>query len=359
MNKAFDEVFDDVTRFGTKVKTDEYRDSGTHIIIDQGQGQIAGYTDLEKGLFTDIPAIVFGDHTRIIKYVEKPFFLGADGVKVFRSKDDNANYKYLYYALKHVDIPNTGYNRHFKWLKASHIPYPSYTKQKQIVEVLDLVVDIMDKRRKELSALDDLAKSRFMEMFGDSPNAHYTSLKECSISISGGSTPSMEHAEFYGGDIPFVKSGDVKSDYVSSGTLWLTQCALEQTTAKYIPTGTVIVVTRSGILKHMLPVAIASNPIVINQDIKAFELKPEYNPIYIAWAIRAKSDFLLHQTRAMTVDNIESKDLYEIPIMVVSKERQEQFVTIVKHLDKSKLAIQKNLDELQLLYDSLMQEYFG
>ena len=94
--KSFDEVFVDKTKYGTKVKTDEYHQSGKHLIIDQGQTQVAGYTDLEQGLFENVPAIIFGDHTRVIKYVDEPFFLGADGVKVLRSKFEQANYKYLY-----------------------------------------------------------------------------------------------------------------------------------------------------------------------------------------------------------------------------------------------------------------------
>lgn len=71
------------------------------------------------------------------------------GVKVLRSKDNNANYKYLYYALKNAKIPNTGYNRHFKWLKEVKIKYPDREKQD------------------ELSQFDDLIKFRFVEMFYD------------------------------------------------------------------------------------------------------------------------------------------------------------------------------------------------
>ena len=165
--KSFDEIFIDKTKYGVKVQTSEYSELGEHIIIDQGQSQIAGYTDREEGLFEEVPVIVFGDHTRIIKYVDKPFFLGADGVKVLRSKDENANYKYLYYALKNAKIPNTGYNRHFKWLKNIQINYPAVEKQAEIVAILDKVSSVIGKREDELSALDDLIKARFVEMFGD------------------------------------------------------------------------------------------------------------------------------------------------------------------------------------------------
>ena len=165
--KKFNEIFIDKTKYGEKIQTSEYEKQGKHIIVDQGQAEIAGYTNREEGLFNEVPVIIFGDHTRLIKYIDEPFFLGADGVKVLRSKEKNANYKYLYYALKSAKIPNTGYNRHFKWLKDVEINYPDSVKQEKIVDILDRVSDVIEKRKAELSYLDTLIKARFVEMFGD------------------------------------------------------------------------------------------------------------------------------------------------------------------------------------------------
>ena len=145
--KYFNEIFIDKTKYGVKIQTGEYGKQGKHIIVDQGQNQIAGYTDREDGLFEEVPVIIFGDHTRVIKYIDQPFFLGADGVKVLRIKDGNTDYKYLYYALKNVKIPNTGYNRHFKWLKESKIEYPDIKEQRKIVRILDKVSDIIQNRK--------------------------------------------------------------------------------------------------------------------------------------------------------------------------------------------------------------------
>ena len=160
MQKPFDEVFEDRTKYGTKIKTDDYHNSGTHIIIDQGQEYIAGYTDLEKGLFTEVPAIIFGDHTRVLKYVDTPCFLGADGVKLLKTKDNSSDYKYLYYALCNANIPNTGYNRHFKWLKEVNIPLPNVETQHQIANTLDKVTHTIDICNAILEKLDLLVKSR-------------------------------------------------------------------------------------------------------------------------------------------------------------------------------------------------------
>ena len=135
----FTDVFEDVTKKGRKIPTGDYLEAGLHPIIDQGQSEIAGYTNETEGLFTAVPAIIFGDHTRVLKYVDTPCFLGADGVKLLKAKIPNPNYKYLYYALSSANIPNTGYNRHFKWLKEVDIPLPSEKEQQECVGVLDKI----------------------------------------------------------------------------------------------------------------------------------------------------------------------------------------------------------------------------
>ena len=163
----FSDVFNDCTSDGTKIKTEDYLQEGKYAIIDQGQKEIAGYTNREDGVYTDVPAIIFGDHTRVIKYVNQPFYLGADGVKLLKSKLSDANYKYLYYALKNYRIPNTGYNRHFKWLKQAEIEYPSKEIQNKVVIELDKITTIIQMKNNQLAELDNLIKSRFIEMFGD------------------------------------------------------------------------------------------------------------------------------------------------------------------------------------------------
>ncbi len=159
MNKLLD-IFDDVTKLGRKIPTNEYLASGDYPIIDQGQEYISGYTYETNGLYKDVPAIIFGDHTRVVKYVDTPCFLGADGVKLLKAKIDNVDTKYLYYRLCAADIPNTGYNRHFKWLKEVDISLPPLETQKQIAATLDKVIDLINKRKQQLEKLDELVKSR-------------------------------------------------------------------------------------------------------------------------------------------------------------------------------------------------------
>lgn len=160
MKVMFNDLFSDETKNGCKIKTEDYLEYGKYPIIDQGNNNIAGYTNLEEGIFYDLPVIIFGDHTRVIKYIDMPFFLGADGVKVLKSKNHNVISKYLYYYLKNAKIPNTGYNRHFKWLKELSFEIPNLDVQKEIVANLDNISYLISLRKKQIKKLDELVKSR-------------------------------------------------------------------------------------------------------------------------------------------------------------------------------------------------------
>lgn len=123
------EIFTDDTKNAKKIKKENYLKIGKYPIIDQGQSIIAGYTNEEENLYNNYPIIIFGDHTRIIKYVDKSIFIGADGVKLLKPllSKDKLSVKCVYYFLNTVELPNDGYSRHFKYFKGS---YYSSTKSR-------------------------------------------------------------------------------------------------------------------------------------------------------------------------------------------------------------------------------------
>lgn len=164
----FLDVFEDVSGGNIKTPQGEYLKEGLIPVVDQGKTLIGGFTnDFERVCKTKSPVIIFGDHTRIIKYVDFPFAMGADGVKVLKPKDD-ANAKYLFYYLSALQIPNAGYDRHFKYLKRTEIILPdSEDEQKRIAAVLDKASALREKRRAAITKLDQLLQSVFLDMFGD------------------------------------------------------------------------------------------------------------------------------------------------------------------------------------------------
>ena len=126
-----------------------------------------------------------------------------------------------------------------------------------------------------------------------------------------------------------------------------------------VPINSVIMVIRSGILKHTLPVAINAVPITVNQDLKVFIPSKRILSTFLMYQFKMLEKDILSGVRAVTADNIEFDSLKKREIIVPPMELQEQFAAFVEQTDKSKLAIQQSLDKLELLKKSLMQEYFG
>lgn len=123
-----------------KVKKEEYLETGEIPIIDQGRDFIGGYTnDIETKHTEPLPIIVFGDHTRILKYIDFPFTRGADGTQRIYPKGENLTPAYLYFALKNVELSNYAYARHFKYLKEEEILVPKI----EIVHEFDSCVSVL------------------------------------------------------------------------------------------------------------------------------------------------------------------------------------------------------------------------
>lgn len=123
-----------------QVKTADYLKEGAIPVIDQSRDFIAGYTnDPETVVNMECPVIVFGDHTRILKYIQFPFAKGADGTQLIVSNNENMPQSLLYYSLIAVDLSNYHYARHFKYLKAEGILVPS----KEIADEFDRYVTPM------------------------------------------------------------------------------------------------------------------------------------------------------------------------------------------------------------------------
>ena len=142
-----------------QVPTREYAAKGKWPIIDQGQAEVAGYTDeAPRVLDLDAPVIVFGDHTRVFKFVDYPFALGADGTKPLQATSE-FNPKYLYHALCHLDVPARGYNRHYTVLAEMAVPRPSLAEQAEIADILHAIDRKADLHRRKRAALEELFKA--------------------------------------------------------------------------------------------------------------------------------------------------------------------------------------------------------
>lgn len=369
--KSFEEVFEDKTKYGTKIKTNEYQQEGKYLIVDQGQEQVAGYTNLEEGVFEEVPAIVFGDHTRVIKYVEEPFFLGADGVKVLKCRLPNANYKYLYYTLLNAKIPNTGYNRHFKWLKEIKIAYPNTEKQTEIVCILDKVSKIIEFRQRQLKKLDELVKSRFIELFGD-PERNPKKWPVVSITeiiqgkVSNGFF-AKRNAYRTDGNVQVLGVANIVNRMYSNIEGLPRTNATQAEKEKYRVNYGDMLFCRSSLVAEgigkasIVPQDTPQNVLfechVIRLPLDLQKCVPEFVQTLSTTPYFRKQ--IIAQSKTATMTTIGQDGILKAAIILPPVELQQEFLRFVKQTDKSKFVIQQALDKAQLLFDSLMQKYFG
>ena len=365
----FTDVFEDVTKQGRKIPTSDYHETGFHPIIDQGQNAIAGYTDETDGLFTNVPAIIFGDHTRVLKYVDTPCFLGADGVKLLKAKIANPNYKYLYYALSNANIPNTGYNRHFKWLKEVKIPLPNADKQKKIVEKLDKISELIALRKEQLAKLDQLVKSRFIEQFGDpiqnTKGWKTAPLKKVTSKIGSGATPKGGKESYTSDGITLIRSMNVHDGRFEYKDLaHITDEQARQLDNVIVEPNDVFInitgasVARSCVVpQHILPARVNQHVAIVRCIIS--ELNPVFaNNMFLNSSFKGQL-LDIGESGGATRQAITKQQLETLAVILPPIELQNEFAAFVEQTDKSKLAIQQSLDKLELLKKSLMQEYFG
>ena len=146
----------------TQILTANYHKTGQIPIIDQSKTFIAGYTDDETAL-VDLgePVIVFGDHTRILKYIQFPFAKGADGTQLIVSTNKNMPQSLLYCGLVNIDLSNYHYARHFKYLKAESLIVPAVNIAKQFDRYAGNLLKRMQVLRDEISSATE-ARDRLL-----------------------------------------------------------------------------------------------------------------------------------------------------------------------------------------------------
>jgi type I restriction enzyme S subunit len=136
-----------------KILKSDYLESGEFPIVDQSTDFIGGYTNDKEAIYEELPMIVFGDHTRILKYINSPFACGADGTQLVKPKNDNVSVAYLYFELISCNLSNYHYARHFKFLKEQVIKLPSEKVMQEYKDETDKIFNLIQVLRLQNSKL--------------------------------------------------------------------------------------------------------------------------------------------------------------------------------------------------------------
>ena len=281
---------------------------------------------------------------------------------------DKCSKQFLYYALQSkVDsLIAQGTGSTFKAiskkvLEATYIPAYSSDEQEHISNTIGRVDRAVAARRNQLILLDQLVKSRFVELFGDPvSNPKDWNIeplgKRCGIIT--GNTPPRSEPENYGKYIEWIKSDNINTSFtfITKAQECLSEAGFEK--CRFVEAGSILMTCIAGSIDCIGNVAVTDRRVAFNQQINA--IVPEQDEVlYLYWLMQLSKP-MIHRTINMALKGILSKSqLSEIVFPFPPITLQEQFVAFVEQTDKSKLAVQKSLEELEILKKSLMQQYFG
>ena len=279
--------------------------------------------------------------------------------------------EYLYYVVKYMHL-----EKYFSGATIPHIYFRDYkteefnlhdkTEQREIVSTLKRIEAIISNRQEQLTRLDELIKARFVEMFGD------PKLNPCRFPCNSLSTY-----------ITFLTSGSRgwSQYFTDSGEYFITiknvkNCKITLQDVQYVTPPDNAEAKRTKVQKNDLLISItadlgrtgvvteeiANHGAYINQHLTCIRLKDEQvNPLYVAYYMESdagKEQFTAKNQSAVKA-GLNFNAINSLKLMVPPLSLQNQFATFVEEVDKSKVEVQKALDQTQLLFDSLMQQYFG
>ena len=315
---------------------------------------------------------VVKDGAGIGRIMKLPAKSSVIGTMQYIIPDDTVDISYLAYAMEHMNLSKyfTGAtipHIYFKDYQKEELPLPCLDEQRKIAAVLDKVSDLIAKRQQQLDKLNEIVKSRFIEMFGNpksNPNSYPISqLSEHIKFLTSGSRGWAQYCVDNGSEW-FITIKNVKDCRISIDNMQPINAPdnAEAKRTKVQEGDLLISITadlgRTGVVTK----EIADHGAYINQHLTCIRLNKEIlNPMYVAFFMESpagKEQFESKNQSAVKA-GLNFNSINSLRLLVPPLELQNQFAAFVAQTDKSKLAIQKSLEKLEILKKSLMQKYFG
>lgn len=164
----FESIIKSIGTKNNQIKSKEIENTGTIPVVSQGKEYIDGFSNqVDKSISPKKPVILFGDHTRNVKYIDFEFIIGADGTKIFESLLADSKYLFRWVQRASTFIENRGYSRHYSLLKKKPVPIPPLAEQKRIVAKIEEIFAVIDqigtKKEEALSIIRNMRQTALQD----------------------------------------------------------------------------------------------------------------------------------------------------------------------------------------------------
>ncbi len=345
-------------KYTNKIASQDFKPSGRFPIVSQEEAFISGYWDNPEDVFhIDGPVVIFGDHSRHIKYVDFDFVIGADGVKILAPVED-IDTKYLYYYLKSQPIQSLGYSRHYKVLKEKYVPVLSLAEQQRIVVELDLLSRVIELKNAQIRTLDELAQSIFYEMFGD-PVSNEKVWDTSKMKI-------VAPQKNYSGNIPLHngKQWLLNLDMVESQTgqilekVLLPPSEIGNSTTTFNEEN----ILYSKLRPYLNKVVIPDEPGYCTSElVPLLPDKEKLNRVFLAYLLRSKFfvEYINTRVAGAKMPRVSMSDFRDFDVILPQYTLQESFSERISTIERQKRIIKNSMLVAQDLLASRMDKYFN
>lgn len=275
--------------------------------------------------------------------------------------------EYIYYLFRHKDWDKgtnkavMGKTLNKATLSKIEIDVCDREKQQEIVQVLDKVDRMIDGKKAELKELDNLIKSRFVELFGDpriNPFGFEKMMLKDACKVITGNTPSRAVEDYYGNYVEWIKTDNIVPGILNPTKASESLSEKGMQVGRTVGANAILMACIAGSVTSIGRVCVTNRTVAFNQQINAV-VPEKYNVLFLYTLLQISKDYLVEDIN-MSLKGILSKSrLEEKEFIAPPMELQNDFANFIEQVDKLKLEVQKSLDETQTLMDSLMQQYFG
>jgi type I restriction enzyme S subunit len=354
--KSFEECVEKIT-YGNKIQKNQYLDKGQFPIISQELDLVNGYWNIEDDIYkVDKPVIIFGDHTRTLKYVNFNFVLGADGTKIIKPKNF-IDSRYFYYFLLANPIDGKGYSRHYKFLKDLKLIVIGLEEQKVIVEQLDAIFAEIDIATASAQAnvinAEAFFRSILKNIFDKDVGTYgFVKLGEVCEVVAGQSPESKNYNKngegmaFYQGKKDF---GDI---YINPPSVWTTEIT------KKAFKDDILMSVRAPVG----PVNIATEPICIGRGLAAIRASSKINQAYLFnFLLKIEKDLIGNAGAVFNSINKAQIENLDVPLPPVIEQQKSvsKIIEIKTNIDIKYSAEMRKVKELEILKQAILKKAFS
>ena len=337
-----------------------YQESGEFPVIDQGALFVAGWTDSAESVISDnLPVVIFGDHTRIFKYVDFSFALGADGTQLLYANDEILDPHFFYYALLNLKVPNKGYNRHYRYLREFSVVCPPLPEQHAIAYILQTIQEAKSTRQREITlererkaALMDYlfshgtrSESRKQTEIGEIPESWEVVRLEDTCHIIMGQSPPSTTYNNEGIGMPFLQG---KAEFTELFPVPTKYCTMR---LRISPQGSVLMSVRAPVGD----VNLADTEYVIGRGLTSISLKYGNN-LFLFYLLLHHKNRIQAQGYGSIFKSINKATINDFIVPLPQLSEQDAIAKIFQTVDKKIQTLKQEAEYLDELFHAMLEE---